>query len=353
MPSLDAPPPVEGVIETELARHGLTAVEQAVFGTGDAEGIAATVREFCRERLGEGPVGGLFYRASAGCVVGLRLASGTDVVLKAYQERWTAEFLTTVQLVQRAAGQGGLPCAQPLLPPAPLPGRSNLGMFETWLEDPGMQPLKTPAERLASAAGLAHQIAACAHVRGQGALAEHPLRSSETQLYPEPHSPLFDFSLDTASAQWIDELAREARRLRDGTVEELRPAHLDWSARNIRVGADGLSAVYDWDSVALATESTAIGQAAATWCVTSEPDGSDFPTREEIVLYIDAYEQSAERRLSDEQRRAAAAAAAWVFAYTARCEHSLEAAGMARPDQHGGRDRLAADGPALLELTRP
>ena len=44
-----------------------------------------------------------------------------------------------------------------------------------------------------------------------------------------------------------------------------------------------------------------------------------------------------------------AAAAAWVLAYTARCEHALEVKGMARPDQHAARERLAEAGEALLD----
>ena len=98
-----------------------------------------------------------------------------------------------------------------------------------------------------------------------------------------------------------------------------------------------LLATYDWDSVTVVKESTALGQAAATWCVTSEPGGSVFPTYDEIVGFMSDYEPAAGRLLSDLQWRAAGAAAVYLLAYTSRCEHSLDVIGAARPDQHGGR----------------
>ncbi len=130
-------------------------------------------------------------------------------------------------------------------------------------------------------------------------------------------------------------------------------AHTDWSARNIRFDDHEILATYDWDSVTVVKESTALGQAAATWCVTSEPGGSQFPTYGEIVGFMRDYEHAAGRLLSHIQWRAAGAAATYLLAYTSRCEHSLDVAGVARPDQHGGRDRLVESGARLLELTGP
>ena len=70
-------------------------------------------------------------------------------------------------------------------------------------------------------------------------------------------------------------------------------AHMDWSARNVRIGPQGLVAAYDWDSLALVPESTAVGQAAATWSVTSEPGGSEFPSLESITEFVLRYEEAA------------------------------------------------------------
>jgi aminoglycoside phosphotransferase (APT) family kinase protein len=61
---------------------------------------------------------------------------------------------------------------------------------------------------------------------------------------------------------------------------------MDWSGRNVHVQDGKVVAVYDWDSVALAAESTAIGQAAVTWSVTSEPGGNDFPNIGQIAAFV-------------------------------------------------------------------
>ncbi len=346
--------PVADVVAAELLRWDTEpAVEFAVFGTGEPEAIAAVVERFCLEQFGEPSAGSSFYRGSTGCVLGLRLASGADVVLKAYQERWPKAFLCAVQSVQDHVSGGGLPCARPLRPPVALPGRPNLAVVESWLPDPGMQPNRSEAARRVSAAGLATQIALCRDLAGEQALMSHPLDTPTGDLYGEPHSPLFDFAGTARGAEWIDDLARRAVEVRRADETPPVVAHTDWSARNIRFDDREILATYDWDSVTVVKESTALGQAAVTWCVTSEPGGSEFPALAEIVAFIRDYELASGRLLTDTQWRAAGAGATYLLAYTSRCEHSLDVVGTARPDQHGGRDRLAESGAGLLDLTRP
>ncbi len=341
------------IVAAEMSRWGVSDIERAVFGTDDPLAIEGIVDRCCEAHLGERPADGLFYRSSAGCVVGVRLASGRPVVLKAYQDRWTRRFLEAVQAVQVHLATVGFPCARPLGGPVLLQAqRPNLVTAETWLEDPGMAAYRTPESRRASAAGLARQVALCRDLRGLGGLDQHPLRRPGTGLYPEPHSPLFDFGRSAESARWIDDFAARAAALRDRPDDHVWvPAHTDWSARNVRLQGGDVVAVYDWDSVARVRESTAVGQAAATWSVTSEPGGSEFPSAVVVAAFIDDYENAAGYTLSEAQVRGAGAAAVWTLAYTARCEHALAVRGRARPDQHGARDRLADDGEMLLHLT--
>jgi|GEM_PF-716893 len=271
---------VAEVVAAEFDKWGVSTVDAAITGRGDPEGIARVLCGFVQEHLDATPVGGLFYRASAGSVVGVRLDTGEDVVVKAYQERWRAPFLRAVQAVQAHAAERGLPCARPRLAPTQLPGRRNLAVVESWWPDPGMRTSRSVRSRGVSAEGLARQIRICRSVPDavRTALADHPLRADAGRVYPEPHSPLFDFDSTSDGAAWIDDVARQAASLREGDSTPPVVAHTDWSARNIRLGDDGLRAVYDWDSVTLAPEATPVGQAAVTWCVTSEPGGSEFPT---------------------------------------------------------------------------
>jgi hypothetical protein len=342
---------VERVVAAQHAKWDSDVVDADVFGTGDPAQIAAIVDRFCLEVLGAEAETGLFYGASAGCVLGLRLRTGDEVVVKAYQQGWWAPFLRAVQTVQAHAGRRGLPCATPLRGPAPLvPGRPHQAVVESLLPDPGLRPFSSVAERRVSAAGLARQIAACRELPAPPELADHPLRRAPDGLYGEPHSPLFDFVGTADGAEWIDEYARRALVLRDADERPAVVAHTDWSARNLRLDEERLLAVYDWDSVALVPESTGIGQAAVTWSVTADPGGTAFPTLAHIAGFLADYEVAAGYRLDDEQWRAAGAAAAYTLAYTARCEHALETSGRARLDQRAAHDRLAEAGEALLDL---
>ena len=344
---------VERVVAAQHAKWGTSAVDADVFGTGDPAEIAATIDRFCLDELGAEIEEGLFYGASAGCVLGVRLRGGGEVVIKAYQQRWQAPYLRAVQSVQTHVVGRGLPCATPLRGPTALvPGRPHQAMVESLLADPGLRPFSTAAERRVSAAGLARMIAVCRELPASPELGDHPLRRPSDGLYGEPHSPLFDFAGTAEGAAWIDEHARRALLQREADERPPVVAHADWSARNVRLDDHRLLAVYDWDSVALVPESTAVGQAAATWSVTADPGGTEFPSLPDIVGFMTDYEKAAGHGLDDAQWRAAGAAAAYTLAYTARCEHALAMTGRARPDQHAAHDRLADAGSALLDLGR-
>ena len=77
-------------------------VERVIFGTTDADQMATLIARTVDDLLGVAVDGGVFYGASAGCVVGLHLADGRSVVLKAYQPHWVLPFLRATQRVQRA-----------------------------------------------------------------------------------------------------------------------------------------------------------------------------------------------------------------------------------------------------------
>jgi Phosphotransferase enzyme family len=344
---------VERVVAAQHAKWGTNAVDADVFGTGDPAGIGVIVDRFCVDELGAETEEGLFYGVSAGCVLGVRLRDGGEVVIKAYQQRWQAAYLRAVQSVQTHLAGRGFPCATPLRGPTALvPGRPHQVMVESLLVDPGLRPFSTAAERRVSAAALARLIAVCREFPASPELAGHPMRRSSDGLYGEPHSPLFDFAGTAEGAEWIDEHARRAVLQREADERPSVVAHCDWSARNVRLDEHRLLAVYDWDSVTLVPESTAVGQAAATWSVTADQGGTEFPSLPDIVGFFADYERAAGYGLDDVQWRAAGGAAAYTLAYTARCEHALAMTGRARPDQHAAHDRLADAGPALLDLPR-
>ena len=334
-------PVVDSVARLVAAQHharwGINAVDREVFGTGDPAEIAAILDRFCQREVGTGIGTALFYGASAGCVLGLRLADGTEVVVKAYQERWRAPFLQAVQAVQShmadprhpvrtagpRAGAGGARA------PAPgdrrvAPARSGPAPVRVGGGAPSVRRRPGPPDR--------RRPVSCVPSAALAPLADHPLRRVDSGLYGEPHSPLFDFAATAEGAEWMDALATRTAAGRDADERPPVIAHTDWSARNVRLDDDGLLAVYDWDSVALVPESTAIGQAAVDLVGDGRPRRDGVP---DAAPTSSASWPTTRRRPAAGSTTcsgaAAAAAAVYALAYTARCEHSLDAKGMARP----------------------
>jgi hypothetical protein len=330
------------LVAASMAGRGESRVEAAVFGTDDPAAIARSADDLCRTHLGARVADARFYCASVGCVTGLRLTDGRDVVLKVHQPRWTTSFLAAVQSVQASLAASGFPCPRPLPPPRPL-GRAN-AVVEEHLPDPGPTP-PAPGLLAASAAGLARMVGRCETLDGRG-LRPHPMDSAVGRLYPEPHSPLFDFGATAAGAEWIDELADAARRQRDLRAFAPTIAHCDWSLRNVRLDEEGVLAAYDWDSLALVPETTAVGQAAVTWSAFGVT-GEEAPSVDDVASYVGRYERARGRRFTGHERAAVGAAGVYALASTARCEHAIDPGGRR---YRRARPRLAADGDRLLAL---
>lgn len=332
------------LIAAHVNQWDTASVEQGVFGTADPLAVAGQLEAFASAVLGSAVVEGSFYGSSTGCVAGVVLGDGRRVVIKAYQRRWGMAFLSAVRRVQEHLVEAGFPCPCPIL--GPEPAGLALATVEELVPDQGMRTLATDVEMAASARGLARQVEICRGVSEPALRDHHPLRASSGELYPQPHNPLFDFSLRVDDAGWIDKLAQAAQATRDADRSRSAVVHTDWSARNVRIEAGQVAVAYDWDSLSVVTESLAVGQAAATWRSTGDATDPIAPGRDEILAYLSAYEAAARRSFTSEQRRAALAAALWVLAYTARCEHALEAATGRRVER--ARARLAKDGPTYL-----
>lgn len=335
-------------VAASIEDRGGARVEQLVFGTDRPDAIASLLSETCREKMGTEPQGALFYTSSVGCTAGLRLADGSEAVLKAYPSRWTEPFLAAVDRVQAHLAASGFPCPEPVA--EPRPHAHGHVRFESVLPDPGPQDDRSPVARRTFAAALAGQIHACAGLDGTEPLGEAPLRTPSGHLYPEPHSPIFDFGSSGAGAEWIDGFAAQAKELRDADDTTPVVAHTDWSARNVRIAGDRLLAAYDWDSLALVPESVAIGQAALSWSLNFEEGTTDtVPNADQVTAFLQEYDEARGAPLGDAQRRGAYGAALWLLAYVARCEHALGMTGVA-PATDVGRSHLRTNGEALLGL---
>lgn len=321
-------------------------VEALAFGTEDPAAIDAAVEAFCVVHLGAAPAEVLFAATSTGVVRGLRLTDGRRVVVKAHAPDETGAALRAIAAVQRRHVAAGFPCPEPLLEPAPL--GSGLATVETLCDagtfrdthDPGCRGLIAQALawhlRIARACGLPPALART-----------WSLYAGEALWPPRAHSPRFDFAATADGAEWIDAIAARARPL----ALALAPAprvlgHADWSGKHFRFDAGAITAVYDWDSLAIRTEAAIVGNAAMTFTTNFELPGVALaPAPEEVRAFVEDYDAERATPLSRRERAQIAACATFLAAYTARCEHSLGV-----PVAPGGfRAALREHGAAYLE----
>jgi hypothetical protein len=141
------------------------------------------------------------------------------------------------------------------------------------------------------------------------------------------HNILFDFQATRRGAEWIDEIAIASARIAQRAPNTVVVGHRDWSMHNVRLqndatGNPAVSAVYDWDSLAVARETDIVGMAAAIFTATWDLDVVPrFPTHEEMAAFVAHYEDAAGHRFSASEWECIGAAATYMLAYVARCEH--------------------------------
>jgi hypothetical protein len=297
--------------------RGPTARTQ-IFGDED---VLDAVSAFCERWLGAPLEEELFQSVSVGVVVGARLADGRRVVIKAHQPRQSRELLEAVVRVQRHHHDAGFPCPRPLAGPAPL--GAGLGVAEELLDRGELRDTHVPRLRRAMAELLVRHLELAARHGPEPALARSWDIFAGPGLWPaEPHSPEFDFEATAAGADWIDAIAAEARALAAAPGRPVA-AHMDWSGEHFRFEGDEVTAVYDWESLALRPEAQVVGVAAATFTANPALMAAIAPAPEETHAFVDEYDAARGDPLKAVDRERVAAMATYVIAYIARCEHAL------------------------------
>jgi hypothetical protein len=308
-------------IATKLgAWDGDPLLERDVFGTTDPGRIARLVDGFCREHLGAGVVGYEFFATSVGSVHGVRLRDGRRVVVKAYRRETDVVHLAAVQSVQRRLADDGFPAPRPVVAPTPL--GSGVAIAEMLLDRGDWADAHDPGVRATVAAGLARFVERARPLVGSPGLAFW--RESYDRLWRSPHDRRFDFPGTAHGAEWIDRLAREARRRLDEHASgHVVVGHGDWRVEHLRFSGLTLSAVYDWDSISVGPEPVFVGSAAHAFTADWSIDGhAGIPSIEESLAFLDLYETARGVAFSDRERRTARAGLLATMAYSARCEHS-------------------------------
>jgi hypothetical protein len=308
-------------IATVLAGwDGEPLLERDVFGTTDPERIAALVDRFCGRRLGARVAGYEFFATSAGSVHGVRLRDRRRVVVKAYRREIDLVHLAAVQRVQARLADGGFPAPRPVLAPVRLV--HGIAIVETLLDRGDCVDAHDPAGRTGVAAGLARLVERTRPLVGLPGLVSW--RESYDRLWRRPHDRRFDFPGTARGAEWIDRLAIEARRSLDEHVAD-NPVigHGDWRVEHLRFADGALSAVYDWDSLAVGPEPVFAGAAAHAFTADWSIEGHQcIPTIAESLAFLADYEAARGAPFTEGEHRAALTGLVAAMAYSARCEHS-------------------------------
>jgi hypothetical protein len=301
-----------------LQRGGV--IEGIVFGTRDAVEIGWLLDEFCVSELGSPIAEVLFHQTSVGAVFGLILGDGRRVVVKVHQPRETFARLQVIREVQDELFEAGLPCPQPLLGPVVL-GNGH-ATVEALLDIGELRDTHDPRCRRLIAEALAWHLELTSARPVPAALAGGWSLLDGDRLWPtRAHSPIFDFDATSAGAEWIDAIGAQARAAIDPTARRIA-GHSDWSGKHFRFADGAITAIYDWDSLAVRSETALVGVAAMTHTTRFDlPDVPRFPTPDEMREFIEEYSTARSAPLTVQERRQIAAHGLLLAAYTARCEH--------------------------------
>jgi Ser/Thr protein kinase RdoA (MazF antagonist) len=269
---------------------------------------------WCAQQLGAEPVSVLFERRSISYVVGVRLANGRDVVVKARDDddgRAAACVAVQARLAER-----GFPCPRPLTP-AVRDGASAVHAEELV---PGGEVLTgdSPEVAVRYAEVFARLMAELTDVT-----VPPPLPNPRWARWDHTDPglwPAIDF-LDVRDqravpAHIVDAAVRARRRLLDADLPSVL-GHADFEAQNLRWRGGRVWAVHDWDSLAWQPEAALVGAASGTFANPGQPTLAPLTSSD---AFLATYQDLRGRSFTEEEREIAWAASVWPAAHNARWE---------------------------------
>jgi hypothetical protein len=315
----------------------------AIFGTTDATSVARALTGAVVTSLAVPVVGVRFYEPGVGVVVGVELADGRSVVAKVHlASRISIERLTTIARVQADLVGAGVPAPAPLAGPVPL-GKGHVTVEEYRGGDDADG--RDPAVRRSMASALHEFVGAARPHAANDSIGSWLGEPVIDGLWSEPHDLRFDFPGTAAGAEWIDDAALAARATLVAAPHPDVVGHLDWRVQNLAFTDGRVSAIYDWDSVALVPEAALVGSASVIHPVDwrlQEPD--PLPSLEQLDGFVADYAFARGVPFDDDEREVLAAAQRWVAGYGARCQHSDDVLNLFPDVDHSrGWPRLLAE----------
>nr|BFE59827.1 hypothetical protein GCM10020063_043530 [Dactylosporangium thailandense] len=251
----------------------------------------------------------LFRLEQISTVTGLRLADGSEVVVKSRPDDGRAAACVEAQ-AQLAAR--GFPCARPLT------AVRRIGELAVHVEEhrPGGE-IVVGAERLGAAFGRV--MAALEDVAVPPPLPNPRwVRWDHSDPSLWPAIGRLDAMDQRAVPAFVLDIAARARRRLLASGLPCVLGHADFEAQNLRWHGDELWAVHDWDSLAWQPEAALAGAASGVF-----PRASGQPTLAPIEgseAFLLAYQDVRGRRFTAAELEVAWAASLWPAAHNARWE---------------------------------
>jgi hypothetical protein len=327
--------------------QAVSGVERAVFGPVPTGVVDDWLTRHVRSRLGADVSRVLFRSGRISPVFGLRLADGSEVVVKVFRPPVTVSRLEAVVRCQARLFAVGYPCPEPFDGPAFTDRHCAVveGLHERG--DPG--DAHQPAIRRAVVRSLVEQVELLTTLQEPELGRGRPAWSVyEAGPWPEPHDPIFDFTVTPDGLAWLGELAGRATDSLRARVGAVVTGHSDWSCQNLRFSGGNVVAAYDWDSLISCPEPVLAGINAGSF-TSGGPAGYDTPTPDEVRDFLTEYDESRSGRFEPAERLAAAAAATWVLAYNARCQAAMMTPG-SEPEEGSPLAMASRYGPAYLAV---
>ena len=268
---------------------------------------------WCLDHLGGEPSDVLFRLQQVSMVFGLRLAGGTDVVVKARADDGRA---VSCVAVQARLAERGFPCARPL---TPVVGVGSLAVHAEEFR-PGGEVLHGDSPDVAAryAEVFARLMAELAGVTVAPPLPNPPwVRWDHTDSGVWPAIDFLDNRDQSVVPAYVVDTAERARRRILAAGLPCVLGYADFEAQNLRWHGREVWAVHDWDSLAWQPEAALAGAASGSFASAGPPMLAPIESSEAFLV---AYQDIRGRLFTAVEREIAWAASVWMAAYNAREE---------------------------------
>ncbi len=268
---------------------------------------------WCLDHLDHEPADVLFQVRQVSMVFGLRLAGGTDVVVKARADDGRAVSCVAAQA--RLADRG-FPCARPLTPV------TSAGSLAVHAEEfrPGGEVLHGDSPEVAAcyAEVFARLMAELAELTVTPPLPNPPwVRWDHAGSEVWPAIGFLDNRDQSVVPAYVVGTAGRARRRLLAAGLPCVLGFADFEAQNLRWHGREVWAVHDWDSLAWQPEAALAGAASGSFASAGPPALAPV---ESSAAFLVTYQDIRGRLFTAMEQEIAWAASVWLAAYNAREE---------------------------------